>query len=97
MNTYVKRAKSGSSGSGTKRTKGDDEEDNASHGGGPAKKQRKKKAVGLQPPYRLSPELATLVGKTILPRPQVISALWEYIKEKGLQVCSSQRPCLLRK
>jgi upstream activation factor subunit UAF30 len=52
----------------------------------PIKKKRKAKKPGLQPPYRLSPELATVVGKPILPRPQVVTALWAYIKDNKLQV-----------
>lgn len=52
-----------------------------------SKKKRKPKKVGLQPPYRLSPELAEIVGKDILPRPQVVTALWDYIKSNNLQVC----------
>jgi upstream activation factor subunit UAF30 len=87
VNTYIKRNKSGSSGgSATKRKKGGDEDDDDESG--PAKKKKKmaKKPVGMQPPYRLSPELAAVVGKDILPRPQVISALWDYIKKNELQV-----------
>jgi upstream activation factor subunit UAF30 len=50
------------------------------------KKRRKPKKPGLQPPYRLSEELARVVGKDILPRPQVVTALWDYIKSNNLQV-----------
>lgn len=53
----------------------------------PQKKKRKPKKPGLQPPYRLSPTLAKVVGTDILPRPQVVTALWDYIKKNGLQVC----------
>ncbi|KAL3905592.1 MAG: hypothetical protein SGILL_009615, partial [Bacillariaceae sp.] len=48
-------------------------------------KKRKPKKPGLQPPYRLSGELAEVVGKDVLPRPQVVSAIWAYIKSNGLQ------------
>lgn len=51
----------------------------------PLKKKRKPKKPGLQPPYRLSKEMTEVVGKEILPRPQVVTALWEYIKGKNLQ------------
>jgi upstream activation factor subunit UAF30 len=58
-----------------------------------AKKEQKKKGVvkkprksGTQTPYRLSDELALVVGKSILPRPQVTQGLWKYIKEHNLQV-----------
>lgn len=53
----------------------------------PKKKKRKPKKPGLQPPYRLSETLAKVVGTDILPRPQVVTALWDYIKKNGLQVC----------
>lgn len=49
---------------------------------GSAKKKRK---VGTQPPYRLSQELQDIVGTDILPRPQVVSKIWVYIKANNLQ------------
>ena len=51
-----------------------------------SKKKRKPKKPGLQPPYRLSEALTEVVGKDILPRPQVVTALWDYIKKNDLQV-----------
>ncbi len=54
------------------------------------KKKRKPKKPGLQPPYRLSKEMAAVVGKDVLPRPQVVTALWEYIKTNDLQVGTSK-------
>ena len=50
------------------------------------KKEQKKKAPGSQAPYRLSDDLVAVVGKPILPRPQVTQALWKYIRENDLQV-----------
>ena len=47
---------------------------------------KKKRGSGLQAPYRLSEDLASVVGKSILPRPQVTQALWAYIRENNLQV-----------
>ena len=47
-----------------------------------------KKKAGMQAPYRLSDELVAVVGKRILPRPQVTQALWAYIRENNLQVRS---------
>jgi len=47
------------------------------------KKPRKR---GVQAPWRLSEELASIVGKEILPRPQVTKELWAYIKKHDLQV-----------
>eukprot|EP00581_Thalassiosira_minuscula_P016295 CAMPEP_0183731826 /NCGR_PEP_ID=MMETSP0737-20130205/36570_1 /TAXON_ID=385413 /ORGANISM="Thalassiosira miniscula, Strain CCMP1093" /LENGTH=331 /DNA_ID=CAMNT_0025964661 /DNA_START=66 /DNA_END=1061 /DNA_ORIENTATION=- len=44
-----------------------------------------KKKTGMQAPYRLSEELRAVVGKSILPRPQVTQALWAYIRENNLQ------------
>jgi upstream activation factor subunit UAF30 len=44
---------------------------------------------GTQAPYRLSDELVAVVGKEILPRPQVTQKLWLYIKKHGLQVSDS--------
>jgi upstream activation factor subunit UAF30 len=52
----------------------------------PLKKKRKAKKPGLQPPYRLSDDLQAIVGTDVLPRPQVVTALWAYIKKKDLQV-----------
>ena len=56
-----------------------------------AKKTGKKKSTvtrkpGTQAPYRLSDDLVAVVGKEILPRPQVTQKLWLYIKKNGLQV-----------
>lgn len=56
-----------------------------------AKKKRKPKKPGLQPPYQLSKEMAAVVGKDILPRPQVVTALWEYIKKNDLQNPTDKR------
>jgi len=55
------------------------------------KKKRKPKKPGLQPPYRLSKAMKAVVGKDILPRPQVVTALWAYIKEKDLQNPNDKR------
>ena len=45
-----------------------------------------KKRAGTQAPYRLSDALVAVVGKHVLPRPQVTQALWAYIRENELQV-----------
>jgi upstream activation factor subunit UAF30 len=58
---------------------------------GSAKKKRKPKKPGLQPPYKLSEDMAKVVGKDILPRPQVVTALWHYIKSNELQNPSDKR------
>jgi len=61
-------------------------EDGGGGGGGKKKKkEQKKKAPGMQAPYRLSDDLVAVVGKSVLPRPQVTQALWKYIRENDLQ------------
>lgn len=62
-------------------------------GGKKKKKEQKKKAPGMQAPYRLSDDLVAVVGKSILPRPQVTQALWKYIRENDLQVSASRTLC----
>lgn len=44
---------------------------------------RKPDAV-LMKPLRPSPELAVIVGARPLPRPEVVSKIWEYIKKHKL-------------
>ena len=46
----------------------------------------KKRAPGIQAPWRLSEAMIAVVGKPVLPRPQVTQALWAYIRENNLQV-----------
>lgn len=58
---------------------------------GSAKKKRK---AGTQPPYQLSEPLIAIVGKSILPRPQVVSAIWDYIKAHDLQNPEDKREIL---
>lgn len=55
------------------------------------KKKKIKRREGSHPPYRLSGPLQAVVGKDILPRPQVTQALWIYIKAKGLQSETDKR------
>jgi len=57
-----------------------------------AKKGNKKtRKRGTQAPWRLSSKLASIVGKEILPRPQVTKALWAYIKMHDLQKPGDRR------
>jgi upstream activation factor subunit UAF30 len=56
--------------------------------------EKKKRQPGTQPPYRLSAELAEITGEAILPRPQVVSKIWEYIKANELQNPSDKREIL---
>jgi upstream activation factor subunit UAF30 len=62
----------------------------------PAKKRKTggKRKPGSQPPYRLTEALQAVVGKDILPRPQVVQALWVYIKEHNLQNPDDKRQIL---
>mmetsp|Transcript_10342 Transcript_10342/g.30261 ORF Transcript_10342/g.30261 Transcript_10342/m.30261 type:complete len:352 (-) Transcript_10342:1750-2805(-) len=62
--------------------------------GGTGKKKRKPKKPGLQPPYRLSDELAEIVGTHVLPRPQVVKAIWAHIKKHDLQNPEDKRQIL---
>ena len=68
--------------------------DEAGKKGAAAKKPKIKREPGTQAPYRLSDELAAVVGKKILPRPQVTQALWAYIRKNNLQVCVMLFKCL---
>jgi len=61
------------------------------------KEKAAKKKPGTQAPYRLSDELIAVVGKTILPRPQVTQALWAYIRENQLQNPKDKREILCDK
>ncbi|KAI2512232.1 SWI complex [Fragilaria crotonensis] len=54
-------------------------------------KKKSKSGSGFQVPYQLSPELARVTGKQILPRPQVVKKLWEYIRANDLQDPSDKR------
>lgn len=58
---------------------------------------KKKRKAGTQPPYRLSQALVDVVQKEILPRPQVVSELWVYIKANELQNPKDKRQILCDK
>ena len=47
--------------------------------------------AAFQKPMKPSAELAAIVGADPLPRPQVVSKMWEYIKAKGLQDPKNKR------
>jgi len=49
------------------------------------KKKRKSGGGGYLAPVKLSAELADIVGVDIMPRPHVVKAMWNYIKENNLQ------------
>ena len=53
-----------------------------------------KKPNALQRPLRPSAELAAVVGPEPLPRGEVVSKVWAYIKEHGLQNPEDRREIL---
>jgi upstream activation factor subunit UAF30 len=57
----------------------------------PSSTPKKPRKVGTQPPYLLTDELAAIVGKPIMPRPQVVSEIWVYIKAHNLQNPADKR------
>jgi upstream activation factor subunit UAF30 len=62
----------------------------------PAAKAGAKKAAGskpnaLQQPLQPSKELAAIVGTNPLPRGEVVSKMWEYIKKNNLQNPENKR------
>jgi len=57
-------------------------------------KKKRKTSGGLSTPYQLSPELARVVGRQILPRPMVTKFLWVYIREHNLQNPKDKREIL---
>jgi chromatin remodeling complex protein RSC6 len=50
-----------------------------------------KKMDALQKPLTPSPELAEIVGKDMLPRGQVVSKVWDYIRAHNLQKPTDKR------
>ena len=48
----------------------------------------------LQKPLQPSKELAAVVGSDPLPRPQVVSRVWDYIKQHDLQNPENRREIL---
>ncbi|MBC7496908.1 MAG: hypothetical protein H7243_07090 [Sphingomonadaceae bacterium] len=60
----------------------------------PADPNAPKKLDGLQKPLTPSPELAEIVGKDMLPRGQVVSKVWDYIRTHKLQNPADKREIL---
>ena len=58
-----------------------------------AKKQTKE-GTGIHAPVQPSKELGAIVGNDKLPRSEVISKVWEYIKSKNLQNPENKREIL---
>jgi upstream activation factor subunit UAF30 len=57
----------------------------------PADPNAPKKLDGLQKPLTPSAELAEIVGKDMLPRGQVVSKVWDYIRTHKLQNPADKR------
>jgi upstream activation factor subunit UAF30 len=53
-----------------------------------------KKPNALQKPLQPSKELAAVVGSSPLPRGEVVSKIWEYIKKNNLQNPENKREIL---
>src|SRR5437868_11411647 len=64
----------------------------------PTKSREKKASTGktnaLQKPLQPSEELAAVVGSSPLPRGQVVSKMWEYIRSHNLQNPENRREIL---
>ncbi len=54
----------------------------------------KRNMDALQKPLTPSPELAEIVGKDMLPRGQVVSKVWDYIRKHNLQNPADKREIL---
>ncbi|MEG3124779.1 SWIB/MDM2 domain-containing protein [Sphingomonas sp. GB1N7] len=52
------------------------------------------KTGGIHAPVQPSPELGAIVGNDKLPRSEVISKVWEYIKKHNLQNPENKREIL---
>jgi chromatin remodeling complex protein RSC6 len=52
------------------------------------------KQSGLQRPCQPSPELAAICGSAPLPRSQVVSKMWDYIRKNKLQNPANKREIL---
>jgi len=62
----------------------------------PAKKTSAGKANALQKPLQPSEELAAVVGSEPVPRGQVVSKIWDYIRSHKLQNPENRREILAR-
>ena len=49
------------------------------------------KTGGIHKPVTPSPELAAVVGSGAMPRSEIVSKLWEYIKKNSLQDSKDKR------
>lgn len=60
----------------------------------PAAKKAGSKPNALQQPLQPSKELAVIVGSNPLPRGEVVSKMWDYIKKNNLQNPENKREIL---
>lgn len=69
-----------------KKKKSNDSDDSGSDDWKETKKKKKsgQKYTGFTRPYKLSPELSSLMGKEEMPRHEVVKKVWSIIKEKNL-------------
>ena len=56
-----------------------------------AKASSTKPGGGIHAPVKPSPELAAIVGAGDMPRSEIVSKLWEYIKKNNLQDAKDKR------
>lgn len=56
-----------------------------------AAKKQTKAGTGIHAPVQPSPDLGKIVGNDPLPRSEVISKVWEYIRSKDLQAAEDRR------
>ena len=59
-----------------------------------AAKTQTKEGTGIHAPVQPSDELGAVVGKDALPRSEVISRVWDYIKKNDLQNPENKREIL---
>jgi upstream activation factor subunit UAF30 len=57
-------------------------------------RERRKANPALQKPLQPSKELAAVVGSDPLPRPEMVSRVWDYIKQHDLQNPKNRREIL---
>lgn len=57
----------------------------------PAKAPAAKPTGGIHASVKPSPELAAIVGEGEMPRSQIVSKMWEYIKKNNLQDAKDKR------
>jgi upstream activation factor subunit UAF30 len=62
--------------------------------GASSAKRARKASAALQKPLQPSAELAAVVGSNPLPRAQMVSRVWDYIKQHNLQNPQNRREIL---